>query len=120
LPAVLTSHTLKSLGIDLQMLKDLPAADPQLEGRFQALTKTPVYDPEVMRQIIQAGVDRLSDFQKEDGGWGWWKNDASNPYISAYVVSGLALAARSNLTLPEGMLDRGVKFLSDQVVRPEP
>ena len=26
---------------------------------------------------IRAGLDRLYDFQHEDGGWGWWKTDES-------------------------------------------
>ena len=26
---------------------------------------------------MQAGLERLKDYQHEDGGWGWWKEDES-------------------------------------------
>ena len=28
-------------------------------------------------------------FQHDDGGWGWWKNDQSDPFMTAYVIDGL-------------------------------
>ncbi len=31
-------------------------------------------------------------FQHEDGGWGWWETDDSHPFMTAYVVAGLAQA----------------------------
>jgi uncharacterized protein YfaS (alpha-2-macroglobulin family) len=38
---------------------------------------------------MQAGLDRLKDYQHDDGGWGWWKEDSSRVYMTAYVVGGL-------------------------------
>ena len=29
----------------------------------------------------------------DDGGWGWWKEDDSRVFMTAYVVSGLGQAA---------------------------
>ena len=37
---------------------------------------------------IKAGMARLQDFQHEDGGWGWWKDDESQVFMTAYVVAG--------------------------------
>jgi len=34
----------------------------------------------------------LNNFQHEDGGWGWWETDESHPFMTAYVVAGLAQA----------------------------
>ena len=31
-----------------------------------------------LEKKIRAGLDRLYDFQHEDGGWGWWKTDESH------------------------------------------
>ena len=119
-PAVLTANTLRKLGIDLAEVRKIAGADPTVAKRLARMSKSPVYDSKEMRKIIKAGLDRLADFQQSDGGWGWWKSDASNPYISAYVVSGLTLASESGVSLPENMLPRGVQFLAAQVVRDEP
>lgn len=120
LPAVLTAHTLRELGVDLADLQKLPNPDEQIRRRLERLQDNPVYDSEKMQQIIAAGVERLADFQQSDGGWGWWKQDQSNPYITSYVVAGLALAKRAGMALPEQMLERGVRFLADKVVQTEP
>jgi uncharacterized protein YfaS (alpha-2-macroglobulin family) len=39
---------------------------------------------------IKAGMARLQDFQHDDGGWGWWKDDESQVFMTAYVVAGFA------------------------------
>jgi uncharacterized protein YfaS (alpha-2-macroglobulin family) len=62
---------------------------------------------------VRAGLDRLADYQHEDGGWGWWKEDDSRVFMTAYVVSGLAEAKRSYpLDEPkQEMLQKGVQYL---------
>ena len=30
-------------------------------------------DVAAVQQKIRAGIDRLYNFQHEDGGWGWWR-----------------------------------------------
>lgn len=119
LPAVLTQRTLRILGINLSDIAKMPKADPVLDKRLRDLNKNPVFDEKKMGQMIDAGVKRLADFQLSDGGWGWWKNDSSNPYISAYVVSGLVVAEESGVKLPDGMLKRGVTFLKSKAAQPE-
>ena len=49
-------------------------------------------DNAAVQQKIRAGVDRLNNFQHEDGGWGWWETDESHPFMTAYVVAGLSQA----------------------------
>jgi hypothetical protein len=53
--------------------------------------KTTVDTPD-LEQKIQAGMARLKDFQHADGGWGWWKDDDSLVFMTAYVVSGYGQA----------------------------
>lgn len=68
---------------------------------------------------VHAGLERLADYQHDDGGWGWWKEDASRVFMSAYVVGGLAEAKRSyTLTATQqDMVDKGVKYLQQQVAQ---
>ncbi len=44
---------------------------------------------------VQRGFDRLYELQHSDGGWGWWKDDKTDPLMTAYAIDGLTLAARS-------------------------
>ena len=69
-----------------------------------------VDSPELEKKI-KAGMERLKDFQHEDGGWGWWKDDESLVFMTAYVVSGLAQARSAGYEIDAGSLDRAVNWL---------
>ena len=56
---------------------------------------------------VQRGLDRLYSYQHDDGGWGWWKDDTTDPFMSAYVVDGLTLAGRAGFQIEQWRLDRG-------------
>jgi uncharacterized protein YfaS (alpha-2-macroglobulin family) len=62
---------------------------------------------------VRAGFDRLADYQHDDGGWGWWKEDDSRVFMTAYVVSGLAEAKQSYALndAQQQMLQRGAAYL---------
>ena len=66
-----------------------------------------------LRAKMQAGFERLKDYQHEDGGWGWWKEDESRVSMTAYVVGGLGQGARfEKLSGPQQlMLDQGKLYL---------
>ncbi len=49
-------------------------------------------DADALRSKTDAALARLKDYQHEDGGWGWWKEDNSLVFMTAYVVSGLGQA----------------------------
>ncbi|MGA3023631.1 MAG: MG2 domain-containing protein [Bryobacteraceae bacterium] len=68
-------------------------------------------DPGVLQQQITAGMERLYDFQHEDGGWGWWKTDDSEIFMTAYVISGLAQAKAAGQPIKDGVLERATKWL---------
>ena len=70
--------------------------------------------PELQKKI-KAGLDRLYDFQHEDGGWGWWKEDDSSVFMTAYVVSGLAQAKAAGYDVKPSALANGENFLKKQL-----
>lgn len=87
LPNVLVSQAVKSLGLQW------PVREEQLERK------------------IRAGLERLYDFQHEDGGWGWWKTDDSSAFMTAYVVSGLREAALAGQRIDQSAAQRGAEWL---------
>ena len=63
--------------------------------------------------MIDAGLQRLARFQHDDGGWAWWEHDTSSPYMTAYVLIGLHIAAESGAQVDADEFDRGLQYLVD-------
>ncbi|MHB9132320.1 MAG: alpha-2-macroglobulin family protein [Armatimonadota bacterium] len=69
-------------------------------------------EPPMLSRYVNFGVQKLLRYQHADGGWHWWEFDDSDPYMTAYVVYGLALARDAGYPLAAGPLPRGVSYLS--------
>ena len=68
-----------------------------------------------LNKKVQRGRDRLYMFQHSDGGWGWWKNDQSDPFMTAYVVDGLTLARNAGYEVDQSRIDRGRERLQQML-----
>ncbi len=71
--------------------------------------KSPI-DRAKLNDMVSAGIDRLQNFQHDDGGWGWWPDDPSRVFMTAYVVSGLG-EARTGWDFDEGRFNKGRAWL---------
>jgi uncharacterized protein YfaS (alpha-2-macroglobulin family) len=60
---------------------------------------------------LVAGLQRLYSLQHLDGGWGWWENDDSQPYMTAYVVQGLVEAKKAGYAVDPDRFDRAIGYL---------
>ena len=56
---------------------------------------------------VLRGLDRLYGFQHANGGWGWWKDDHTDPFMTAYVIDGLTMAGRAGYSVDAGRIARG-------------
>ena len=63
--------------------------------------------------MVKDGVERLTEMQLSDGGWGWFSGygEQSWPHTTALVVHGLQLARQNDVAIVPGMLERGVAWL---------
>ena len=68
-------------------------------------------DTPELEKKIHAGMERLKDFQHPDGGWGWWKEDQSQVFMTAYVVSGFAQARSAGYEVDAGSINRALNYL---------
>ncbi|MGD0578284.1 MAG: MG2 domain-containing protein, partial [Bryobacteraceae bacterium] len=50
-------------------------------------------DDAALEKMIRAGVKRILDFQNKQGGWGFWREDETDPFLTAYAVWALSLEA---------------------------
>ena len=80
--------------------------------------KEPV-DRSDLDQKIQAGLDRLYSFQHDDGGWGWWVSDATQPFMTAYVVAGLSEARETGIAVRGASVERGITWLRKAITSNE-
>ena len=75
---------------------------------------------EELPSYVEAGLKRLYDFQHSDGGWGWWTNDQSHPYMTAYVIYGMSLAREAGYTINENVYNNGLNNLKNQIINAKP
>jgi uncharacterized protein YfaS (alpha-2-macroglobulin family) len=68
-------------------------------------------EPTRLKAQVEAGLQRLYGFQHDDGGWGWWKDDDSMVFMTAYVVSGMSQAKYAGYSVDQEKLDKGKQFL---------
>jgi uncharacterized protein YfaS (alpha-2-macroglobulin family) len=90
LPDVLVANSLKKLGVKSNI------------------------DPQVLNKQVQAGLDRLYNYQHPDGGWGWWQTDDSQAFMTAYVLAGLSEAKAAGFDVKQDATDRGAGWLRPQ------
>ncbi|MBN2579397.1 MAG: alpha-2-macroglobulin [Pirellulales bacterium] len=85
-----------------------PSPLPEGEG-----TANPVFDVEEVQAMVKDGVERLTEMQCSDGGWGWFSGwaERSMPHTTAVVVHGLQVARQNDVALVPGVLERGVEWL---------
>lgn len=92
MPTLLVQETLDRLG----------RKDPKLESEIPKMVKT--------------GIEKLRGHQNADGGFGWFgTHGTSHPYVSAYVVYGLALAKQQGHDSGDDVLAKAVAFLKDSL-----
>jgi uncharacterized protein YfaS (alpha-2-macroglobulin family) len=72
--------------------------------------KSPI-DRALLNDMVSAGVERLQNYQHEDGGWGWWPDDPSRVFMTAYVVSGLGQAKDAGYKFNAYKTDQGRAWL---------
>jgi alpha-2-macroglobulin len=85
--------------------------DVLVAGAMQKLGVQSNVNPQALHKQVQAGLDRLYNYQHEDGGWGWWQTDDSHPFMTAYVLAGLSQAKAAGFDVKQDALDRGRGWL---------
>jgi uncharacterized protein YfaS (alpha-2-macroglobulin family) len=129
LPTVITQRILLDMNLDL---KDIEAKRTNLNAqeigddrrRAEDWRKTnpphpgsdvrnPVFDIEAVRAMTRDGVNRLTNMQNQDGGWGWFSGfgEESYPHTTAVVVHGLQIARDNDVAIVQGVVERGVEWL---------
>lgn len=118
LPAAITAKTLKDLGLSPE------DAMGKVFGGIEAATAKQTHpkgkrDLRELDRIVKAGLERIYSMQKESGGWGWWKDDPPDHFMTAYVLWGLALALDAGLPVKQDVMSRAADYLNKEIVEAE-
>jgi len=114
LPAVIASRTLTGLGWKPESVagRVFGGIDPAFALKTHPDPAVPLAE---MDNVTRSGIRRLADMQHGDGGWGWWKGDETDLFMTGYVMWGLRLAVEAKVELPNGMIERGRRFLLENI-----
>jgi len=95
LPNLFTVRALRMVGIDT----------PELESELAAQ--------------VGIGVQRLVNRQNQDGGWGFWPGEASNSFITSYVLWGLTNAVELEFSVPQRTISEAATYLNNHFTAPK-
>jgi hypothetical protein len=122
LPTVIAQKILLAKGLSLEEIRkkrsNLNAQeigdDRQRAEQWRRYDRNPVFDEAEVARMVRAGVERLTEMQLSDGGWGWFSGwgEHSDAHTTATVVHGLQIAAQNDVALVPGLLDRGIAWLT--------
>jgi len=81
---------------------------------FSYLNKTGQLTPSLEKEMtlmILEGLNRIYNYQHSDGGWGWWRNDASKVIMTSIVVSALNQIEEVGFRINPITLKKGIDYL---------
>jgi hypothetical protein len=126
LPTVVTQKILLDLGLDLKAIRDKRTnlnaqqlGDPTeraaqwKQESWRDEERNPVFDVDEVNRMVKQGVERLTEMQVSDGGWGWFSGygERSYPHTTAVVVHGLQIAQQNDVAIVPDVLAGGIAWL---------
>ncbi|PYS81980.1 MAG: hypothetical protein DMF67_14575 [Acidobacteria bacterium] len=78
---------------------------------LQNVQTATIKDTNDIAKKTRKGLRRLYAYQHDDGGWGWWKDDPTTAWMTAYVVDGLVQAERAKYDVDDTRLANGREAL---------
>jgi uncharacterized protein YfaS (alpha-2-macroglobulin family) len=70
--------------------------------------------------MVDLGLQKLYGYQHNDGGWGWWYDDATDLNQTAYVLFGLAMTEQAGFDVDDAVVERGTDALRGLLVKADP
>lgn len=86
-----------------------------VESRGGDAGSTPVLnvlDPKVAKAQREGALAKLKKAQTSSGGFPWWAGGPPSPYMTLYIMYGLAKAAEFGVDVPRDMVEEGWGYLA--------
>ncbi len=73
-------------------------------------------DLKKFKAVYDMSMTKLDEYQHADGGWGWWVDDKSNPYLTALVLEGYKLLEDAGYPVDKERKKNGLNWLAKSTV----
>jgi alpha-2-macroglobulin len=107
-PAVLNEQILSKSLPNLHLflaLREIDLVAPGLQARLD--------------RLLQESVSQLLSHQNSDGGWGWWRGQESDQYISSYMLYGLHRARAAGTPIESRAFQQALTYLQTMLPSPD-
>lgn len=86
---------------------------PNLET-FRLIQEFGLEEPDLQARLedtLEPSILQLTSSQNQDGGWGWWKGDQSDPHITAYVLFSFLRAQKAGVEIDANTIASARNYL---------
>jgi len=66
-------------------------------------------------KVYRQALKKLTEYQHSDGGWGWWQNDTTSPYLTSLVMEGFHWLKQSGYKIDDAMVKTGAGWLKKSI-----
>ena len=87
----------------------------QSKGRPTIWPIIDLLDPETVEAQKEINFNKLKAAQLANGAFPWWPGGRPDPYMTLYVLSGLAEARRYGVAVPEDMIQKALRYVNKEI-----
>ncbi len=87
----------------------------QSKGRPTIWPIIDLLDPEIVEAQKEINFNKLKAAQLANGAFPWWPGGRPDPYMTLYVLSGLAEARRYGVEVPEDMIQKALGYVNKEI-----
>jgi len=87
----------------------------QSEGRPTIWPIIDLLDPEIVKEQKEINFNKLKAAQLANGAFPWWPGGKPDPYMTLYVLSGLAEARRYGVEVPKDMIQKALRYVNKEI-----
>ncbi len=93
-------------------LEETPWLAEARGGKDAGLGTVNVLDPRIARAEQESALAKLRKAQTANGAFPWWPGGPPSPYMTLYIMYGLAKASEFGVAVPRDMVQRGWAYLA--------
>ncbi len=87
----------------------------QSEGRPTRWPIIDLLDPKIVEAQKEINFNKLKAAQLANGAFPWWPGGEPDPYMTLYVLSGLAEARRYGVEAPKDMIQKALRYVNKEI-----
>jgi uncharacterized protein YfaS (alpha-2-macroglobulin family) len=87
----------------------------QSEGRPTIWPIIDLLDPKIVEAQKEINFNKLKAAQLANGAFPWWPGGQPDPYMTLYVLSGLAEARRYGVEVPNDMIQKALRYVNKEI-----